>query len=262
MQNIKPLKRFGQNYLYDKNIIRKIIEQINPQLEDTIVEIGPGRGALTELLYNKATNYFAIEIDSRVIGDLTKRFPDVQLIEEDFLDVNLRKIYEDCKSKLRLIGNIPYNLTSPIIFKAIRNSEIIKDVVLMVQEEVAKRITAKKGTKDYGILTVLLNYFTEPGYCFKVSSNAFYPKPKVSSAVVQFVMKNLPISANEREIFIKVVKASFGNRRKTLKNSLSNSIFKELNFSQSGIDLSLRAEQLDITDFIALSDFVGNNWNS
>jgi len=259
MQKAKPLKRFGQNYLYDKNIIRKIVETINLQQCDTIVEIGPGRGALTDYLYNKTKNYFAVEIDRRVIGNLRDKFPEIHLIEEDFLDTNLHKIYTETKSRMRLIGNIPYNLTSSIIFKAIRNSEIIIDCTLMVQDEVARRMTAKKGTKDYGILTVLLAYFTETSYCFKVSSNAFYPKPNVQSAVVRLKMKDLSISDSDREVFINVVKACFGNRRKTLKNSLSNSIFKELNFSQSGVDLSLRAEQLDIKDFVTLAAFIKNN---
>lgn len=262
MQKVKPLKRFGQNYLYDKNIIRKIIKQIDPQPDETIVEIGPGKGALTEFLYNKTKIYFAIEIDGRVIWDLTERFPEIKIIETDFLDFDLHKIFNECKNKIRLIGNIPYNLTSPIIFKAIRSSEIIKDVVIMVQDEVAKRIIAKKGTKDYGILTVLLNYFSEPAYCFGVSPNAFYPKPNVSSAIVQLIMKNLSISNSDREIFVKAVKACFGNRRKTLKNALSNSIFKELNFSKSSIDLSLRAEQLDIQDFVTLSDFIKKHIDS
>lgn len=259
MQNAKPLKRFGQNYLYDKNIIRKIVELINPQPLDTILEIGPGRGALTELLYGKTRNYFAVEIDRRVTENLREKFPDLHLIEEDFLETDLLKIYTGKKSKIRLVGNIPYNLTSPIIFKAIRNSDIIADVVLMVQDEVARRMTAKKGTKEYGILTILLGYFTETRYCFKVSPNAFFPKPNVSSAVVRLNMNNLAITGTERETFIKIVKAAFGNRRKTLKNSLSNSIFKSLNFSHSGIDLSLRAEQLDINDFIILSNFVKLN---
>ena len=158
----------------------------------------------------------------------------------------------------KVIGNIPYNLTSPIIFKAIRNADLIEDAVLMVQNEVAKRMTAKKGTKDYGILTVLLNYFTNTQNCFTVSPNAFYPKPKVTSAVVHIRINEISITKIKREMFIKVVKACFGNRRKTLKNSLSNSIFKELNFSNSGIDLSLRAEKLDVEDFLVLAEFVLN----
>jgi len=258
MQKVKPLKRFGQNYLHDKNIIKKIVGEINPQPHDTIVEIGPGRGALTELIYGKIENFIAVEIDTRVIEDLQSKFPEFQLIQKDFLKVDLSTIYDSNKKKLRIIGNIPYNLTSSIIFKIIRNAELIEDAVLMVQNEVAKRMTAKKGSKDYGILTVLLNYFTDTQVCFKVSPNAFYPKPKVTSAVVHLHSKGLSISKEKREMFISIVKACFGNRRKTLKNSLGNSIFRELNFSDSDINLSLRAEQLDVKDFLVLTEFAFN----
>jgi 16S rRNA (adenine1518-N6/adenine1519-N6)-dimethyltransferase len=258
MQKVKPLKRFGQNYLHDKNIIKKIVGEINPLPDDTILEIGPGRGALTELIYDKTENFIAVEIDTRVIEELQSKFPGLQLIQKDFLKVDISTIYDSNKKKLRIIGNIPYNLTSSIIFKAIRNSEMIEDAVLMVQNEVAKRMTAKQGSKDYGILTVLLDYFTDTQVCFNVSPNAFYPKPKVTSAVVHLSFKELSISKEKREMFISIVKACFGNRRKTLKNSLSNSIFKELNFSNSGIDLSLRAEQLDVKDFLVLTEFALN----
>jgi 16S rRNA (adenine1518-N6/adenine1519-N6)-dimethyltransferase len=258
MQKVKPLKRFGQNYLHDKNIIKKIVGEINPLPDDTILEIGPGKGALTELIYGKTENFIAVEIDTRVIEELQSKFPGLQLIQKDFLKVDISTIYDSNKKKLRFIGNIPYNLTSSIIFKAIRNSEMIEDAVLMVQNEVAKRMTAKQGSKDYGILTVLLDYFTDTQVCFKVSPNAFYPKPKVTSAVVHLRFKELSITKEKREMFISIVKACFGNRRKTLKNSLSNSIFKELNFSNSGIDLSLRAEQLDVKDFLVLTEFALN----
>ncbi len=258
MQKVKPLKRFGQNYLHDKNIIKKIVGEINPQPDDTIVEIGPGRGALTELIYGKTENFIAVEIDTRVIEDLQSKFPKFQLIQKDFLKVDISTIYDSNKKKLRIIGNIPYNLTSSIIFKIIRNAEFIEDAILMVQNEVAKRMTAKKGSKEYGILTVLLNYFTGTQICFKVSPNAFYPKPKVTSAVVHLYLKELSISKEKREMFIGIVKACFGNRRKILKNSLSNSIFRELNFSDSYIDLSLRAEQLDVKDFLVLTEFALN----
>ena len=258
MQKVKPLKRFGQNYLHDKNIIKKIVREINPLPDDTILEIGPGRGALTELIYGKTENFIAVEIDSRVIEDLRSKFPGLQLIQRDFLKVDISTIIDSNKKKLRIIGNIPYNLTSSIVFKTIRNADLIEDAVLMVQNEVAKRMTAKKGSKDYGILTVLLNYFTDTEICFKVSPNAFYPKPKVTSAIVHLRFKELSISKEKMEMFISIVKACFGNRRKTLKNSLSNSIFKELNFSNSGIDLSLRAEQLDVKDFLVLTEFTLN----
>ena len=255
MQKVKPLKRFGQNYLHDKNIIKKIISVIDPQPDDIIVEIGPGRGALTELIYGKTQNFIAVEIDKRVIEDLRIKFPKLILVESDFLKVDLLKIYNTANKKFRIIGNIPYNLTSPIIFRAIANSEIIKDTVIMVQYDVAKRMTANKGTKDYGILSVLLKYFSETKLCFKVSPNAFYPKPKITSAVVHIKLNELSISKSERDTFIKIVKASFGNRRKTLKNSLSNSIFRALNFSETDIDLSLRAEQLDVKEFVTLAAY-------
>jgi 16S rRNA (adenine1518-N6/adenine1519-N6)-dimethyltransferase len=128
----------------------------------------------------------------------------------------------------------------------------------MVQYEVAKRIKGKKGTKDYGILSVLLNFFADVRICFKVSPSSFYPKPKVDSAVIHLFFKEIEIMDEMKSLFIQVVKASFGNRRKTLKNSLSNSIFGNINFEDSGIDLTKRAEQLDIEDFLKLSEFLKN----
>jgi len=261
MQKVKPLKRFGQHYLHDKNIIKKIVREIDPQPDDIIVEIGPGRGALTEYIYGKVDNFIAVEIDKRVTDDLSSRFPDLKLLQTDFLKLDINSIHNSKEQRIRIIGNIPYNLTSPIIFKAIKNTELIADTVLMVQEEVAKRMIAKKGTKDYGILTVLLNFFSETKLCFKVSPNAFFPKPKITSAVVHIMLKRLKISKSEQQTFINIVKAAFGNRRKTLKNSLSNSIFKEINFSGADIDLSLRAEQLNVNDFFRLTEFARDQLN-
>ena len=261
MQKVKPLKRFGQHYLHDKNIIKKIVREIDPQPDDIIVEIGPGRGALTEYIYGKVDNFIAVEIDKRVTDDLSSRFPDLKLLQKDFLKLDINSIHNSKEQRIRIIGNIPYNLTSPIIFKAIKNTELIEDTVLMVQEEVAKRMIAKKGTKDYGILTVLLNFFSETKLCFKVSPNAFFPKPKVTSAVVHIMLQRLKISKSEQKTFINIVKAAFGNRRKTLKNSLSNSIFKEINFSGADIDLSLRAEQLDVKDLLQLTEFLRDQLN-
>jgi 16S rRNA (adenine1518-N6/adenine1519-N6)-dimethyltransferase len=253
MQKVKPLKRFGQNYLYDKNIINKIIKVIDIKPDDTIVEIGPGHGALTEQIYGKPNNFIAVELDKRVIEDLSSKFPDLELIQSDFLKIEINSLLRSDKEKIRIIGNIPYNITSPIIFKAIKNFEFIEDAVLMVQLEVAKRMIANRGTKDYGILAVLLKYFSDTKLCFKVSPNAFYPKPKVTSAVVHIILKRLKISELEQQTFINIVKASFGNRRKKLKNSLSNSIFKDINFSGADTDLSLRAEQLDVNTKITLN---------
>ena len=255
MQRIKPLKRFGQNYLLDQNILNKIVNEIDPKPEDEIVEIGPGQGALTAKLFEKITSLAAVEIDKRVGDDLQKKFPGLKLVIDDFVNLNLNELKTKKDKKLRIVGNIPYNLTSPILFHLIKYNDIVQDSVLMVQHEVAKRMSSSKGTKDYGILSVILKYFADVKYCFKVSPNVFYPKPKVDSAVVHIQFKDMKISAEEKQNFINIVKASFGKRRKTLKNSLSNSIFKELNFADSGIDLSLRAEQLDLDDFLRLAEF-------
>ena len=255
MNNILPLKRFVQNYLQDQNIIKKIIAEIDPKENDRIIEIGPGRGALTEKLLETKAGLTAVEIDKRVIDELNDKFKDLDLLQYDFLKLDLNKFVNSNQQKLRVVGNIPYNITSPIIFKLFENNMIIKDAVFMVQYEVAKRMTAKIGSKDYGILSVLLEYFGNTKLAFKVSRNVFYPKPNVDSAVVHIFFKESRNDLEFNSIFKLIVKSAFGNRRKTLKNSLSNGIFADVNFSGSGIDLSLRAEQLKVDDFIKLAGF-------
>jgi 16S rRNA (adenine1518-N6/adenine1519-N6)-dimethyltransferase len=251
---VKPLKKFGQNYLVDKNIIHKIIDEINPQKEETILEIGPGQGALTKELYGKCGSFIVVEIDRRVIENLEAGFTGIKVVGGDFLKISLKEIAEG--KKIRIAGNIPYNITSPILFKLIEEREFVQDAVLMVQHEVAKRLTAEKRTKDYGILRVVLSYFADVKYCFKVSPNVFFPKPNVDSAVVHLVFKGTKDNALDTGLFIKIVKAAFGNRRKTLKNSFSNSIFGAEIFNGCGIDLAKRAEELDLDDFITLTKFI------
>lgn len=253
----KPKKRFGQNFLQDENILNKIVKEINAQPEDIVIEIGPGYGALTRKLKGSAKNLIAVEIDKELAADLKKSLPELQMINQDFLDSEL-SAFSAKGRKLRIVGNIPYNITSPILFKLIENNNLINDAVFMVQLEVAKRMTANRGTKDYGILAVLLNYFTDTKICFKISPNVFFPKPKVFSGLVHIYFNELKVSKEFQRTFIQIVKAAFGNRRKTLKNSFSNSIFAENNFSKSGIDLSLRAEQLEVSDFIKLTNTIIN----
>lgn len=256
MNKVQPLKKFGQNYLQDKNILLKIAEEINPAPDDALVEIGPGLGALTNELTQKVNLLTAIEIDTRVAEDLENRFRNLKLINDDFLKIDLLSLQPESPKLLRIVGNIPYNITSPILFKLIENNLLVEDAVFMIQYEVAKRLTALKGTKDYGILAVILNYFAIVKFCFKVSPNVFYPRPKVFSAVVHIFFRHDRTDSKFNSLFISVVKACFGNRRKTLKNSLNNSIFRNINFDNSPVNLTLRAEQLDIPDFISLTAYI------
>lgn len=258
MNKVLPLKRFGQNYLQDQNIIKKIISEIDPSENDTIVEIGPGKGAITEKLLESKANLTAIEIDKRVIDDLQNKFIGLNLLQSDFLKFDLNQLKNSTKEKIRIVGNIPYNITSPILFRLFDFNTLVQDAVLMVQYEVAKRMTAKMGSKDYGILSVLLEYFGNTKLAFKVSPNVFYPKPSVDSAVIHIYFNENRNDLKFNLMFRSIVKSSFGNRRKTLKNSLSNGIFAGVNFSECGIDLSLRAEQLKVDDFIKLAEFASN----
>lgn len=256
MNRIIPLKRFGQNYLQDRNIIGRITETIAPKEDEQILEIGPGQGSLTGEILKSGARLTAVEIDKRVIEDLAFRFPMLRLIQGDFLKISLESL--GLTPGFKIAGNIPYNLTSPIIFKLIRERSWVKECTLMVQYEVAKRMTGHKGTKDYGILRILLMYFTETEFCFKVPPTAFYPRPNVDSAVVKMKFKKTKDAPVEDEWFIAAVKAAFSNRRKTLKNSLSNSIFKAIDFSLLDLDLTKRAEEFDIPDFIKLAQYIEN----
>ena len=248
----KPLKRFGQNYLVDDNTINKIISRFDPHKSDEVIEIGPGRGALTEKLIESCDEVTAIEIDDRVIEDLSLRFPSLKLINIDFLKSDLKDVFKN-RTNLRVFGNIPYNITSPIIFKLIDNRELLSDAMLMVQLEMAQRMTAEIGTKEYGVLNVILNAFAHIDLCFKISPNVFYPKPHVYSSLVHLKFnKEFPKDINP-ETFISVVKAAFANRRKTLKNSFKNSIFALRNFEDDDRILSKRAEQLDVNEFYELT---------
>lgn len=257
MQKLKPLKKFGQNYLTDKNILTKIVNEINPVIDDNLIEIGPGLGSLTDMLIQFNPKLTAIEIDSRAIEILKEKYPQLNLIHADFLKLNINELYRS-GPKLKVVGNIPYNITSPIIFKLIESHSLVSEAVFMIQHEVAVRMTASSGNKDYGILAVILKKFCEVELCFKVSPNVFYPKPKVYSAVIHIRFKELEITDNEKKVFIALVKAMFNNRRKTIKNSLSNSIFGSIDFSDSEIDLTKRAEQLELNQFENLTEFLIN----
>jgi len=256
---VKPKQSLGQNFLIDGNIARKIVHSLRLDENDVVVEIGPGHGALTQHLAGRVRHLLAIEIDNRVVGDLQAVFASekVTILHQDFLDIHLPEWQHRYKSKLRLVGNIPYHLTSPILFKAFDEWGSIQDLTIMIQQEVAHRITAKPNTKKYGILAVLSQFYGIPKLLFNVSPNCIYPKPKVMSTVVYLRFhEQLPENINEK-ILTTIVKTTFGKRRKTLRNGLKylpydepviKKIIAELEFP-----LEKRPEQLSIHQFIQLS---------
>ena len=251
---VKPLKRFGQNYLKDKNTIEKISRVFAPRQDDSVIEIGPGLGALTSEIHDKVKNYAAIEIDNRVIESLKEKFPAAAILNADFLKTDFDII--PFPPKYRVIGNIPYNITAPILFRLIEYNALFLDALLMVQYEVAARLTAKPKTKQYGLLTVILNYFAEVKLEFKISPNVFYPKPKVSSAIISLKFKEPEIKADDEKQFIALVKSAFATRRKTIRNSLKNSIFESYINLDLPVNISKRAEDLTVNAFVNLSNFI------
>ncbi len=250
---LKPLKKFGQNYLVDKNIINKMIASLNLNSSDLLLEIGPGKGSITEELIKHVNKLYAIEIDTRVTEILNNKFPTLELYTTDFLKFNFSDILNE-KEKIKIIGNIPFNLTGSILFKLIENRKYLEDIVLLMPLDLAKKLVAKKRTKDYGILTILFSYFSTSKIIQKVSRNVFLPKPNIEAAIVHIRFDKLEIVDLDDKLFIKIVKAAFGNRRKTLNNSLRNSIFSSYNYSCFDLLLKKRAEELEVSDFIRITN--------
>jgi 16S rRNA (adenine1518-N6/adenine1519-N6)-dimethyltransferase len=245
---IKPKKSLGQHFLHDKNIAKKIVDILNDA--ETIIEIGPGTGALSELLYKKYKNKILfIEIDIKSIEYLNHKLniPQEQLLHIDFLKFN----FENLLSPINVIGNFPYNISSQIFFKLLEHKEKINQIVCMVQKEVAQRIASTHGNKNYGILSVLLQTYFHVRYHFQVNENVFIPPPKVKSAVIELIKKkNNELPLNE-EFFIKIVKTAFNQRRKILLNSLNKLVDKNSippEFSNK------RPEMLSINEFIKLAN--------
>jgi 16S rRNA (adenine1518-N6/adenine1519-N6)-dimethyltransferase len=253
---IKPLKKFGQNYLNDPNIITKLIDVLSINYDDSVLEIGPGKGSITAQIVPLVKNFYAIEIDTRVIDDLSIKFKNLNLINTDVKKIKFKDL--EIVPPIKIIGNIPFNLTGDILFKLIEEKEIIGDVSFIVSLDIAKRLTAKKQTKEYGALTVIFDYLTSTQLVSKVSKNVFYPKPNIDAAIIHIKFDKIENQNIDRNIFIKVVKASFGNRRKTLINSLRNSIFGNCDFSSIDFQFNKRAEELEVKDFLILTEFLQN----
>jgi 16S rRNA (adenine1518-N6/adenine1519-N6)-dimethyltransferase len=254
--NFSPRKSLGQNFLIDENIARKIVQLLSPQPDDLIIEIGPGMGILTKYIIPTGCRYVGIEIDERLAPLLQKElagFPQAEIRHADFRKVALAELAAG--NKLRLIGNIPYHLTSSIIFTAFAQSQVLRDMMLTVQKEVAQRITAKapNGGKEYGILSVISQTFAQTEILFTMSKHVFRPKPDVDSAVVRWTFQPPPEHLLDANFYVSMVKTIFGQRRKTLRRSLAAFLGKEISTSMP-VDLQRRPETLSIRELIQLAN--------
>ena len=254
MNFLKPKRKFGQNFLTDDNIAKDIVSFLSDSKTKTIIEIGPGKGILTKYLLRISHKEIKfVEIDEECVSYLKNKYQNIEkhLINDDFLNINLNSF----KQPLSIIGNFPYNISSQILFKIYENKNIVNEMIGMFQLEVAERICSNYGTKKYGILSVLIQAFFEVKMMKKIKPNSFLPIPKVDSAVIKISKKTDTINCDEI-LFKKIVKQSFGQRRKTLRNSLK--IFNITDIKKEDTIFAKRPEQLSVSDFIYLTNLVGN----
>lgn len=272
----QPRKRFGQNFLHDESIISQIVDSIGLNRDDNLVEIGPGMGALTEPLLEQVDAMTVIELDRDLASSLRIRIganshPNFNIINTNAMQFDYSTLYHSDEQgsqqsepkKLRIVGNLPYNISTPLLFTLLEYSDIIEDMHFMLQKEVVERITADVGSKIYGRLSVIMQYFCETQYLLTVPRGAFNPPPKVTSAVFRLrPHKTKPVQAEDEKLFALVVRETFNHRRKTLRaifkqSSLMPALTEE-DFASIGIESNARPETLDVADFVALSNVVNN----
>ncbi len=247
----RPKKRFSQNFLTDRNTARRIVEAASLPEGHCVIEIGCGRGALTEPLLERPITLHGIEFDRSLIPDLQVKFshhPGFTLHEGDVLRFTIRDL---CPDGAHVVGNLPYHITSPILFWMMDQAGDVRSVTVMIQKEVADRVVAVPGSKEYGILSVVCQFYAACRRCFIVPAGAFFPRPKVDSAVVRMEFRPYPRQPKNVDTFRSVVRRSFGQRRKMLRNTIGSWIDAFVNF-----DLTRRPEALTVDDFIDLSDAV------
>ncbi len=244
-------KKWGQNFLIDPNIVKKIYRTIDPIDSDNILEIGPGEGVLTKIILPEVNKMVSIEIDPVLVNKLnnSNRLKKLKVVNKDILKTNIYDL--DIDNPVRVIGNIPYNITSQIIFWLIEQLDYWSDAFIMVQKEVAHRLIAKVGTKEYSRLTVVVGAYLDVDYCFTIPPTVFIPKPKVDSAFIRFTKKRNALIEDHKYIrFNKLVRAAFNQRRKMLRNSLgswdiSDQVKEKINFSR-------RPETLTVQEFASM----------
>jgi 16S rRNA (adenine1518-N6/adenine1519-N6)-dimethyltransferase len=257
MNDVRAKKHLGQHFLTDESIAKNIADTLNFEGYNITLEIGPGMGVLTKYLLEKPTETYVIEIDTESVDYLNNHYPKLhgKIISKDFLKYNINEVFEG--KPFAIIGNFPYNISSQIVFKCLELRQQVPEFSGMFQKEVAERICEKKGSKTYGILSVLVQAFYEAEYLFTVSPDVFNPPPKVNSGVLRLRRKeNFTLPCNEK-LFFSVVKTGFQQRRKTLRNSLKSFNLSD-NLKEDTI-FDLRPEQLSVEQFIALTQKIEAN---
>lgn len=260
-------KKFGQNFLIDTHVLDKIINAADITKDDFVLEIGPGIGTMTQYLACAAREVYAVEIDKALIPileDTLSDYSNVTVLNEDILKVDIRKLAEEHNQgkPIKVVANLPYYITTPIIMGLFEGHVPIESITVMVQKEVADRIQVGPGTKDYGALSLAVQYYAEPYIVANVPPNCFMPRPKVGSAVIRLTRhKEAPVKTVDEKLMFRLIRASFNQRRKTLANSLKNS--PELSFTKEeiqdaiaacGFKEGVRGEALTLADFAALTD--------
>ena len=248
-------KRFGQHFLHDKNILSRIVEYVAPKPGERIVEIGPGEGALTLPLLRAAGSLTVIELDRDLIEPLRKRASGVgelTIVHRDVLAVDFGALAAG--GAMRIVGNLPYNISTPILFHCLDQADAIRDMHFMLQKEVVERLAAGPGGGDWGRLSIMVQYHCRVEHLFNVGPGAFNPPPKVDSAIVRLVPHAvLPHPAKDHKLLERVVREAFNQRRKTLRNTLK-ALLSNAEIEAAGVDGSLRPEQLDLAAFVRLAD--------
>ena len=258
-----PKKRLGQHFLVDHAILDQVIRIAQTEKEDVVLEIGSGLGEMTLALAHQVKKVIAVEIDQKLVAILNKKikeFPNVEVVKSDILKVDFKPFLEKEGHLIKVVANLPYQISTPLLFRFIESKEVFATFTLTLQKEVAERMAAPPGRKEYGPLSIFTQMFLDVSICFFIKPSAFFPPPKVDSAVVHMVWKEKPvIEANDEEWFKRVVKACFGYRRKTLANALKHSELTlpesvELKMEEIGIDPRRRPETLTIQEFVRLAD--------
>lgn len=269
-------KRFGQNFLIDDFILNEITQGAKIGENDLVIEIGPGLGNLTQYLLDNSKHVLLIEIDKNLINILKKRFEEYTnytLINDDILKLDLDKKIKEIEDnnsikfeKVKVVANLPYYITTPILFKLLKDEKRIDEIVVMVQKEVALRMVSKHNSKVYGVLSIMTQYLSEPEIIINVPNNSFIPAPNVESAVIK-LKKEKRYRVENEDVFFKLVHSSFFNRRKKIINSIVNSNFMNLDkneieniLKELNISINTRAEELNIKQYIMISDYISNKY--